>query len=610
MIEQLKRILPLVKKPARYVGGEYNCIIKDKKEVDLRVAFCFPDTYEIGMSHLGLRILYGLINNIDGVWCERAFAPWIDMEEKMREANIPLYGLESGDALSDFDVLAFTLQYEMSYTNILNMLDMGGVPLRAQARGDAFPLVIAGGPCAFNPEPMAPFIDLFVLGEGEEIVPELLELCRTAKREKWDKPSLLKKAAGLSGVYVPSLYDVEYNPDGTVRDVTARDGAPKTVEKRIIRDFSNAYFPTEMIVPSTEVVHDRVMLELFRGCIRGCRFCQAGFTNRPVRMREPELLVKQGIASCMSAGYEEISLTSLSTSDYKGLDALSDGLLDWCQQNSVSLSLPSLRADNFSVELMEKVQRVRKSGLTFAPEAGTQRLRDAINKNVLETDVLNACAIAFAGGWSTVKLYFMIGLPTETDEDILGIAELAEKVFQEWRRVGKSKKRGVKITVSVAGFVPKPMTPFQWEAQDTMDELARKQELLRGAMRKNITLNWHDAQTTMLEGVLARGDRRLGDVIERAFLSGCRLDSWGECFSLSKWLSAFEECGLDPAFYANRVRPENEVLAWDHLSTGVSRAYLYAERSRAYSDVTTPDCRHRCSMCGASELIEGGVCDV
>ncbi len=610
MVDQLKRILPLVKKPARYVGGEYNCIMKDKKDVDLRVAFCFPDTYEIGMSHLGLRILYGLINSMQGVWCERAFTPWIDMEEKMREANIPLYALESGDALSEFDVMAFTLQYEMCYTNVLNMLDMGGIPIRSDERKDLFPLVIAGGPCAYNPEPMTPFIDLFVLGEGEEIVTELMELCRTAKREKWDKPLFLTKAAGLEGIYVPSLYSVSYNADGTVSAVTPSGGAPKSVQKRIIQDFSNAYFPTEMIVPSTEVVHDRVMLELFRGCIRGCRFCQAGFTNRPVRMRQPELLVRQGVEACKSAGYEEISLTSLSTSDYKGLDALSDGLLDWCQQNSVSLSLPSLRADNFSVELMEKVQRVRKSGLTFAPEAGTQRLRDAINKNVLETDVLNACSIAFSGGWSTVKLYFMIGLPTETDEDILGIADLAEKVFLEWRRTCKSKSRGVKITVSVAGFVPKPMTPFQWEAQDTIAELTRKQELLRGAMRKNITLNWHDAQTTMLEGVFARGDRRLGAVIEQAFKSGCRLDSWGECFSLSKWLSAFEVCGLDPAFYVGRARKENEVLPWDHISTGVSRDYLYAERTRAYSTVTTPDCRHKCSQCGASKLIEGGVCDV
>ena len=435
MDKRLERILPRVQKPARYVGGEYNEIKKDKRDVELRVAFCFPDTYEIGMSNLGFRILYGIMNDMPGVWCERVFAPWGDMEAELRKAGIPLYALESGDPIGDFDVVAFSVGYEMAYPAILNMLDLGGIPLHAAERTELSPLVIAGGTAMYNAEPLADFIDLALIGEGEDEVPELLELYRRAKREGWSKSRFLRAAADIQGVYVPSLYDVVYKPDGTLKGVTPRDGAPAVVTKRVVRDFSHSYFPVKTIVPSTEIVHDRVMLELFRGCIRGCRFCQAGYAYRPVRSRDPEILLSQGIQACQDSGYQEMTLSSLSTSDYRPLERLCDGLLDWCEPNKVSLSLPSLRADNFSLGLMERVQHVRKSGLTFAPEAGTQRLRDAINKNVTEEDLLRSCRTAFSGGWSSVKLYFMLGLPTETDEDVLGIADLAEKVYRTWKEV-------------------------------------------------------------------------------------------------------------------------------------------------------------------------------
>ena len=610
MNQTLEHILPRVQKPARYTGGEYNAVVKDRKAVDTRVALCFPDTYEIGMSNLGMRILYGVMNQMDGVWCERVFAPWGDMEEEMRRAGVVLYGLESGDAIDEFDIIGFSLGYEMAYTNVLNMLDLAGVPLRSQERGELSPLVIAGGTCAFNPEPLAPFIDIFSLGEGEDVTVELIELYRRAREECWSKEELLAAAAQIPGLYIPSLYDVTYRGDGTVDAITPRDGAPAVVTKRIVQDFNKSYFPVKTIVPSTEIVHDRVMLELFRGCIRGCRFCQAGYAYRPVRARDPELLIQQGIEACRDSGYQEMTLSSLSTSDYRRLEPLCDGLLDWCEPNKVSLSLPSLRADNFSAGLMERLQHVRKSGLTFAPEAGTQRLRDAINKNVTEQEVLRSCRTAFSGGWSTVKLYFMLGLPTETDEDVLGIADLAEKVYQAWRETTPNPRRGVTITVSTAWFVPKPHTAFQWEPQITMEEYQRRVKLLREHMRgRSIKYNWHDSQTSFLEAVFARGDRRVAEVIEAAWRKGAKFDSWSEYFDFDRWLEAFKACGIDPHFYANRARSREEVLPWSMTSTGVSAQFLWRERERAYEAKITPDCRKQCTGCGADKLYLGGACD-
>ena len=611
MDQTMEAILSRVEKPARYTGGEYNAVVKDRKKVDTRVALCFPDTYEIGMSNLGVRILYGLMNELPGVWCERVFAPWGDMEAEMRREGLPLYGLESGDPVSDFDILGFSLGYEMAYSNVLNLLDLAGLPLRSTDRDESHPLVIAGGTCAYNPEPLAPFIDLFSLGEGEEVTVELIQLCRRARREGWPRRDLLLAAAGIPGLYVPSLYEVTYHPDGTVAAVTPEPGAPELVTKRIVQDFDKSYFPVKTIVPSTEIVHDRVMLEVFRGCIRGCRFCQAGYAYRPVRSRDPRRLVEQGIAACKNSGYQEITLSSLSTSDYRPLEALCDGLLDWCEPNKVSLSLPSLRADNFSMGLMQRLQHVRKSGLTFAPEAGTQRLRDAINKNVTEEDLMTSCRTAFLGGWNAVKLYFMLGLPTETDEDVLGIANLARKVLQLWRETATDKRRGCRITVSTACFVPKPHTAFQWEPQVTREEYLRRVKLLRENLReKSISYHWHDPDTSFLEAVFARGDRRLAGVLEAAWREGAKFDAWSEYFDLERWLRAFESCGLDPAFYANRARSREEVLPWIRVSTGVRTDFLWRERELAYTAVITPDCRKQCTGCGANCLLEKGrSCD-
>ena len=610
MNRTLEHILPRVQKPARYTGGEYNAVMKDRSQVDIRVALCFPDTYEIGMSNLGVRILYGVMNEMDRVWCERVFAPWGDMEAEMRREGIPLYGLESGDSIADFDVIGFSLGYEMAYTNVLNMLDLAGLPLRSDERTGLAPLVIAGGTCAFNPEPLAPFVDIFSLGEGEDVTVELIELCRKAKEECWTKEELLIAAAQIPGLYVPSLYEVEYKEDGTIASITPTHGAPAVVTKRIVQDLDKAYFPTKTIVPSTEIVHDRVMLEVFRGCIRGCRFCQAGYAYRPVRCKKPETLVKQGIESCQNSGYQEMTLSSLSTSDYRRLLDLCDGLQEWCDPNGVSLSLPSLRADNFSWSLMERLQHGRKSGLTFAPEAGTQRLRDVINKNVTEEDILNFCRTAFAGGWSTVKLYFMLGLPTETDEDVLGIADLADKVYRTWREVTPNRARGVKITVSTAFFVPKPHTAFQWEGQITREEYERRVKLLREHMRGRSTVyHWHEADTSVLEAVLARGDRRLADLLECVWHKGAKLDTWNEYFSYDRWVEAMEECGIDPAFYACRQRDKDEILPWSITSTGVNPRFLWRERERAYEGVITPDCRQQCTGCGADKLYPNGVCD-
>ena len=610
MDHKLEKILARVQKPGRYVGGEYKAVQKDKTEVDCRFAFCFPDTYEIGMSNLGMRILYGVLNDMPGVWCERVFAPWGDMEEEMRKEGLPLYALESGDPVKDFDIIGFSLGYEMAYTNVLNMLDLAGLPLRSADRPDITPLVVAGGTSTYNPEPLAPFVDVVSLGEGEDALPDLVELYRKARQEGWDKAKLLCEAAKLPGIYVPSLYEITYQEDGIISAITPLDNAPEKVTKRLVTDMDKSYYPVETIVPSTEITHDRVMLELFRGCIRGCRFCQASFVYRPVRNRSQELLVKQGIDACKASGYQEMTLMSLSSSDYPDLLPLCDGLLEYCQPNKVNISLPSLRADNFSMELMEKLQAGgRKSGLTFAPEAGSQRLRDAINKNVTEEDLLNTCRTAFAGGWSSVKLYFMLGLPTETDEDVLGIADLATKVYHVWRNNTPNRSRGVRITVSTSCFVPKSHTPFQWEAQNTMEEYMRKVTLLRDNMRnKSITYNWHDPDTSFLEACLSRGDRRLADVIETAWKNGAKFDSWSEYFNFQTWIDAFQANGLDPAFYANRERGKEEILPWKVISDGVKDSYLWKEREAAYQGVITPDCREKCSGCGANKLCEGGVC--
>jgi len=607
--QQFEKLLLKVQKPGRYSGGESGSIIKDKEKVDVRFAFCFPDTYEIGMSHLGMKILYSLFNSREDIWCERVFAPWTDFEAVMRENNIPLFALESRDAIKDFDFIGFTLQYEMAYTNVLNMLDLAGLPLKSANRTSLSPLVVAGGPCVCNPEPIADFIDLFFLGEGEEVDLEVIDLYKEHKKRGSTKEEFLRAAAKIEGVYVPSLYDIEYNEDNTIKSVTPKNDAPAVISKRIIKDMDKCYYPDNFVVPYIEIVHDPVVQEVFRGCIRGCRFCQAGFIYRPVREKSSDTVNRQARALCENTGYDEISLSSLSTSDYREIEPLLNKLLEWTEKSYVSLALPSLRIDNFSDELLDKIKHIRKSGLTFAPEAGTQRLRDVINKNVTEEEILNTCRTAFEGGYTAVKLYFMLGLPTETDEDLKGIADLGQKIVNEFYSMpNKPKGKSVSVSISVSTFVPKPFTPFQFEPQITKEEIHRRQEYLKSCITtRKISLSYHDSATSSLEGVFARGDRRLGAVIESAYKNGCTFDSWTECFDDEKWKKAFEDAGVSPEFYANRLRDYSEINPWDHLDYGVTKKFLIKENETAHNEKTTPNCREKCSACGAACYGEG-VC--
>ena len=609
---EIESFLLSVEKPGRYVGGEPNSVVKQKEDVNIRFAFCFPDVYEIGMSHLGMKILYGLYNAIPDVWCERVFAPWPDMEAQMRTHSVPLYGLESGDPLKSFDFVGFTLQYELSYSNIFTMLDLSGIPFLSADRANDDPIIVLGGPCVCNPEPLAELADIVSLGEGEEVSVEMFDLYRRHKLSgHFDRKAFLREAAQIPGLYIPSLYDVTYHADGTIASFTPKDVAPERIQKRIIQDMSTVYYPENFVVPIIEIVHDRAVTEIFRGCIRGCRFCQAGYIYRPNREKDYSTVNAQSRSLCDTTGYDEVSLSSLSSSDYTELPELLDNMLNWTEPEKVSISLPSLRIDGFSDELTEKLKKVRRGGLTFAPEAGTQRLRDTINKNVTEEEVLQTCRTAFNGGWTTVKLYFMIGLPTETLDDVAGIGELSQKVVDEfYRNPNKPKGKGVNVTSSASTFVPKPFTPFQWEPQDDIDTIHQKQQHLRDSVRsRKITLNWHDADTSFLEAVFARGDRKLIKVLIRAFEKGCRFDGWDEYFKLDVWLETFAECGIDPAFYANRRRSYDEILPWDHLDYGITKEFLIREHQKALRAETTPHCRLQCAGCGAAKLT-GGVCSV
>ena len=601
----IEKYLDKVEKPSRYVGGEYNSIIKDKENVNIRFAFCFPDTYEIGMSHLGLRCIYHTLNEISDVWCERSFMPWVDMEEILKGNNIPLFALESKDALNEFDMLGFTLQYEMSYTNVLAMLDMSGIPFLSKDRDYTCPFICAGGPCAVNPEPLYDIIDFFMIGEGEEVLPEVMDVYREYKKSgSCNRDDFLFKVAQLKGVYVPKFYDVSYNEDGTIKERTHADGVPDTIEKRVIEDFDSLPHPEKIIVPYTEIVHDRVTLEIFRGCIRGCRFCQAGFIYRPVRERTPDKLVDIAVKSLEATGYDEVSLCSLSTSDYTRLNELTDKLMEYTIDRKINFCLPSLRIDNFNLPLANKVQKVRKTSLTFAPEAGTQRMRDVINKNVCEEDVLKTSHLIFTNGWNSVKFYFMIGLPYETTEDVLGIKDLTFKVQDTYYKIDKPlRPKGARITVSTSSFVPKPFTPFMWARQDTIEELRDKQNLLKNEMKsKIINYNWHDADLSILEGVFARGDRRLSKVLISAYNKGCRLDGWNEHFKYDKWMEAFIENNIDYTFYTHREREYEENLPWDFIDVGVSKKFLISENEKAKMASTTPNCRQNCAGCGITKL--------
>ena len=601
--DRYSHLLSRVEKPGRYTGNEYGETQKDLKDIDTRMCFCFPDTYEIGMSNLGMKILMGCVNRLDGVWCEKSFAPWVDMEALMRETGTKLFSLETGDPLDKFDIVAFTLQYELCYTNMVNMLSLAEIPLYSEDRGEEHPLIIAGGPCSYNPEPVADFVDVFSIGEGEEAIPELVELYRKCKKEgKTKKEFLYLAATTLEGFYVPSLYDVEYNEDGTIRSFTPAQGVPAKIQKRIIKDLDKVYYPTKSEIPYIETVHDRIVMEIFRGWIRGCRFCQAGMVYRPYREKTPDVIDACAKECFENTGYSEMSLSCLSVSDYTRLPELIDKLLLWTDEKKVSLSLPSQRIDAFYEELMEKVMSVRKSGMTFAPEAGTQRLRDVINKNITEEEILSACRKAFDGGRNSLKLYFMNGLPTETDEDILGIANLSQKIVDEFYSV-KRPGRKVEVGISVSCLVPKPFTPFQWEKQDTIEELRRKQMLLRDNIKtRKIRYSWHESKVSHVEAIFAKGNRKLSRALVEANKRGQRFDGWDECFDFEKWMDIFASVGIDPAFYANRQMSYDEILPWDHIDCGVTKEFLIRESEKARRGVTTPDCRTQCSACGANKL--------
>lgn len=580
-----------VQKPSWYVGGEYGSVVKNKETVNIRFAFCFPDMYDVGMSHLGMKILYHMMNDtMPDVWCERVFMPNTDMQQLMRENDIPLFGLESHEPIKNDDFVGFTLQYELSYTNIVAMLDLAGVPIFAKDRKQGDPIVICGGPCACNPEPISDFVDIFFIGDGEEDYYPLFDIYRQCGK---DRKEFLRRATEIDCMYVP-----KYHKEG------------QQVNRRIIKDINKCYIPDKMVVPYAEIVHDRVVLEIMRGCIRGCRFCQAGMIYRPFRQRSPELLVETAKKLIKATGYDEISLTSLSTSDFEHLDELADSLLTYCVPQHIDISLPSLRVDNFTKDLLEKIQSVRKSGLTFAPEAGTQRLRDVINKNVTEEEIMNTCRIAFEGGACAVKLYFMIGLPTETDEDIKGIAYTAQRIVDLFYSLPIKRARGLFITISLSTFVPKPFTPFQWEPQITLDEIDRRQKLLIETVGRNkhIKVNYHDGKTSVLEGVFARGDRRLGKVIYNAYKRGCQLDGWNEHFKFDEWMKAIEEEGLTAAEYCNRKRDFDESLPWDVINCGVSKKFLQHECEKAYRAETTPNCKEKCAGCGITKYCKGDVC--
>ena len=611
MITLKDKILSKVTKPTRYTGGELNAVVKDPDAVDIRFGFCFPDVYEIAMSHLGLKIIYHTLNNREDTYCERVFAPWDDMEQQMREHNMHLFALETGDEVTHFDMLGFTLQYELSYSNIVNMLKLADIPVLASERGEEYPVIYGGGPCAYNPEPVADIFDFFMLGEGEEQVHETIDVLKAWKKEgKKSKKELLERLVKIDGIYVPSFYDVSYNDDGTIKSILPNNPvAPTKILKRIVKDFDSTYAPETIIVPFGEVVHDRVMLEVMRGCLRGCRFCQAGYIYRPLRERKPETLLNLANSLLSSSGFDEISLSSLSTSDFGGLPCLTDGLLKMTEEKKIGLSLPSLRIDNFSLELMNKVQKVRKSGITFAPEAGTQRLRDVINKNITEENILKSTAMLFEGGWTNVKLYFMIGLPTETDEDIKGIAELAGRVLDVYFSIPKEERaKNINITVSTSSFVPKPFTAFQWVGMNSRSELIRKQKLIKDSIpSKRIRYTYHDNETSYLEGVFARGDRRLCKSIIKAVELGCKFDGWGEFFDFEKWMQAFDLTDIDPDFYTARERSYEEVLPWEHIDVGVKKEFFINENEKAKAAATTPHCRLKCSNCGIGQF-KTGVC--
>ncbi len=604
-----EKALREVQKPGRYIGLEPNAVYKNKDDVDLRFAFCFPDTYEVGMSHLGMKILYSLLNAQQNIWCERVFAPWFDMKQAMEKHDVPLYALESKDGLDKFDVVGFTLQFELSYTTILYMLDLAGIPLKSSARKETFPLIVAGGPCACNPEPIAEFVDMFMLGEGEEVILELSNLIIKAKKEGYTKRKLLIEASKIKGVYVPSLYKVEYNEDGTVCSITSKNKAPLPVQKRIIGDINTTFFPKEFVVPMIEVIQDRVTTEVLRGCIRGCRFCQAGYIYRPFRPKDYDVIDRQAKTLCENTGYDEISLTSLSTSDHPEINEMLDSLLDWTVERKINLSLPSLRIDTLTDELIEKTTKVRKSGLTIAPEAGTQRLRDAINKNLTEQEILDGCKTAFMSGFCTVKLYFMIGLPTETEQDIIGIATLAQKIVDLFYSLSERPKgKSVSVNISLACFVPKPFTPFEFFKQNSAQEFEQKQRLIKEhAKSRKISVKWHDAKTSIIEAVLARGDRRLGKVLLNVYKDGGIFESWDEGFSYERWEKALKKAKLDKDFYASREREFDETMPWDIFDYGVDKKYLKSEYKKAKVAKATNSCHAGCSACGI-EKISGRKC--